>query len=77
MDTTTTLCAATRRLPLVAQRARQATRAADEQLRREVAAARDAGASWRDVGNALGITRASARERFGRLLIDDNPKEPA
>lgn len=39
--------------------------AADEQLRREVAAARAAGESWSVIGIALGVTRQAAYQRFG------------
>lgn len=38
---------------------------ATERLTRAVHAARDAGASWTDIGRAVGITRQSAHERWG------------
>ena len=39
---------------------------ADLALRAAVSHLRDLGHSWADIGNALGITRQSAHERFGR-----------
>jgi hypothetical protein len=44
--------------------AEAAVREARHQLARAVAAARTNGASWHDVGVALGITRQAAWERF-------------
>lgn len=38
---------------------------ASEQLDQAVARARDYGASWADIGRAVGITRQSAHERWG------------
>lgn len=41
--------------------------AAERLARSEVVAARELdGASWRDVGNALGVTRQTAHERYRR-----------
>ncbi len=37
---------------------------ADEALRRIVASAREAGASWAAIGGALGITRQAAQQRY-------------
>jgi hypothetical protein len=36
----------------------------DKQLRATVAAARAAGVSWRGIGDALGVSRQAAQERF-------------
>lgn len=49
-------------LPLVAQVEEQA----DKQLRTWVAVAREHGASWAKIGDALRITRQTAWERFNR-----------
>lgn len=38
--------------------------AADDALRAAVAAARDAGCSWSEVGQALGVTKQTAQQRF-------------
>lgn len=37
---------------------------AEERLRRAVRAAREAGLTWADVGDVLGVTRQAAHERF-------------
>jgi hypothetical protein len=37
---------------------------AEEHLNRAVTAARAAGATWADIGDALGITRQAAHKRF-------------
>ncbi len=51
--------------PLDALRALARTEAELDELRREqVAAARDAGATWEQVGEALGISRQSAWEYY-------------
>lgn len=47
-------------------RAREHLEAAERELRDAVAAARKAGDSWTVIGAALGVTRQSAWERFGR-----------
>jgi hypothetical protein len=39
--------------------------AAEQDIRRNVRAARRAGVSWGPIGEALGVTRQSALERFG------------
>ena len=41
-------------------------RAAQDKLRNRVRQAVAAGASWADVGEALGVTRQAAWERFGK-----------
>jgi len=43
----------------------------DELRWAQIAAARDAGASWADIGEALGVSRQSAWEYFTRRLRDD------
>lgn len=40
--------------------------AAQDKLRNRVRQAVAAGASWADVGDALGVTRQAAWERFGK-----------
>jgi uncharacterized membrane protein YccC len=47
-------------------RAREQIETAEQELRDAVAAAREAGDSWTIIGAALGVTRQSAWERFGR-----------
>lgn len=44
---------------------REAVEAAETALRLSVRSARRAGASWDDIGDALGVTRQSASRRFG------------
>lgn len=39
---------------------------ADAALRESVVQARDAGATWREVGDALGVTKQTAWEKFWR-----------
>lgn len=41
---------------------------ADKLLKREVVAARQAGASWQSIATALGVTHQAARKRFGPVL---------
>ena len=36
----------------------------------QVALARRHGANWVEIGQALGVTRQAARQRFGRCLVD-------
>lgn len=40
---------------------------ADELLRLAVVDAKDSGSSWADIGYALGVTRQTAWERWGRV----------
>jgi hypothetical protein len=49
----------------LAARAQEMTRDHEEYVRMTVAALRLAGASWRDVGEALGTSKQAAWERFG------------
>ncbi|HXA33385.1 MAG TPA: hypothetical protein VNV87_14095 [Acidimicrobiales bacterium] len=42
---------------------------ADKMLKREVVAARRAGASWQHIATALGVTHQAARKRFGNLCL--------
>lgn len=42
--------------------------AAQERLSRAVAAARGAGASWVEIGEALGVSRQAARQRFAAAV---------
>lgn len=37
-----------------------------DELQRAVDRAREAGATWQDIGEALGVTRATAHQRFGK-----------
>jgi hypothetical protein len=56
--------------------------AAEERLARALAGARGAGASWAQVGDALGISRQAAQQRFGanapsrRPLSGKGPGQP-
>lgn len=43
----------------------------DELRHRQVAAARASGASWEQIGKALGMSRQSAWERFAKRARDD------
>ena len=45
--------------------ARRGLAAAEEELRKAVQAAREAGDSWTVIGAALDITRQAAQQRFG------------
>lgn len=60
--------------------ARQAAEAAQQALVRAVAAAREHGASWADIGAEFGISRQAAHERFARAVARqaeaDRPTEP-
>lgn len=38
----------------------------EHELHAAVGRARAAGATWQDIGDALGVTRASAQQRFGK-----------
>jgi DNA-binding Lrp family transcriptional regulator len=42
--------------------------AAEKQLNMAVARARGAGVSWERIGEAVGISRQAATERFGKLV---------
>jgi hypothetical protein len=52
-----------------------------DQARRDlhvaVAQARERGASWAEVGQALGVTRQTAQQRFGRTVIVQPPQPQA
>ncbi|MCP2335134.1 hypothetical protein [Actinomadura rupiterrae] len=48
--------------------AAEAVRRADDHLRAAVEAARASGRTWQEVGDALGITRQAAFQRFGRPI---------
>jgi hypothetical protein len=50
-------------------------RSAESQLRDAVDAARDAGNTWAEIGDVLGITRQAAFQRFGRP-VDPRTGEP-
>ncbi|MCT2582625.1 DUF3887 domain-containing protein [Actinophytocola gossypii] len=50
-------------------RARDHARRAEEVLRRSVERARAAGHTWQEVGEALGISRQAAFQRFGRPVV--------
>lgn len=39
--------------------------AAESRMRHSVARAREEGATWAEVGEALGVTRQAAQQRFG------------
>ncbi len=43
---------------------------AQHKLNVAVRAARDAGASWADIGRAVGISRQSAHERWAKMLAE-------
>ena len=45
--------------------AAMAAKRADEELREAVADAREAGATWREIGDLLGVSKQWAWERFG------------
>lgn len=45
--------------------ARAAVRAAEETIAAEVCVARANGATWREIGDALGTTRQNAEKRYG------------
>lgn len=45
---------------------------AEKQLRRVVEKARAAGATWADIGDALGVSRQAAFKRFGRPNNKEN-----
>lgn len=45
---------------------------AEEHLVAAVDAARDAGATWADIGEALGISRQAAHKRFNRNTNKEN-----
>lgn len=53
--------------------ARRIREAADELEAGEVQAARDAGATWNDIGAAFGLTKQGAQQRF-RATAPDSPK---
>ena len=44
-------------------------RVAEEQLASVVAAARGSGHSWGELGEALGVTRQAAQQRFGKTSV--------
>jgi predicted ArsR family transcriptional regulator len=43
----------------------------DQKLRALVAQARSEGASWEQIGQALGITKQAAQQRFGKTAKTD------
>ncbi|HEY7621723.1 MAG TPA: hypothetical protein VH834_18225 [Solirubrobacteraceae bacterium] len=51
----------------------QAVRRAEGDLAREVAAAAGEGASWRAIGEAIGLSKAAAGALVRRALSADNP----
>jgi hypothetical protein len=40
--------------------------AVEQSIRLQVATARDAGASWAEIGRALGVSKQAAQQRYGR-----------
>ncbi len=48
----------------------------DAKVRRAVAAVRAAGGSWQDVGEALGVSRQTAHDRFADLNGDQAGDQP-
>jgi hypothetical protein len=55
--------------------ARERAVAANESLQDAVDRARDAGHSWREIGEVLGTTRQAAFQRFGHP-VDPRPASP-
>jgi uncharacterized NAD(P)/FAD-binding protein YdhS len=55
------------------ERAASTARWAETQLRRDVSEARQRGLTWQQVGDALGITKQAAHERFraSRVALED------
>lgn len=49
---------------------------AGRRLPRAVAAARDQGCSWAQIGDLLGVTRASAQQRYGAAAASHMPIDP-
>ncbi|WP_034488280.1 hypothetical protein [Actinomadura oligospora] len=56
--------------PAAVAAAAEAVRRAEDHLRGTVGTARSSGLTWQEIGDALGITRQAAFQRFGR------PNEP-
>jgi hypothetical protein len=59
------------------RRAAQAVVKARDGLVDAVAVAREAGLSYAAIGEALGVSRQAAWERFAAHVSDRNPSEPA
>jgi hypothetical protein len=53
------------------EEARRHERNAELELRRLVAHARRQGIWWEEIGNAMGVTKQAAQQRFGRDAIGD------
>lgn len=77
MDRELTLVVGTDRDSAVAAVARTAAEIEDAQARLEVAvrAARAAGATWAQVGQAMGVTRQAAHERWGHIPRAGCPRD--
>jgi hypothetical protein len=58
------------RLAHIAEADRQHRKGAQD-LRRLVGQAREVGISWEAIGDALGVTRQAAQQRFGRNPVMD------
>jgi len=60
------------------RRARTTIREADRTIGYEVGAARNAGATWEQIGEALAITKQAAQQRYGRTFPEKllGVKEP-
>jgi hypothetical protein len=55
--------------------ARRVSAALDKLTRESVARAREAGHSWTQIGEALGVTKQTAWERYGRAHFSKHPPE--